>query len=73
MRERESLFNEWLLEVRKREKEEKTAKREQVRINFTSGSRDLRFFLKFSKKSFEQLKKKKKKKITANKHLIDAN
>lgn len=30
MRERESLFNEYLLEVRKREKEEKTAKREQV-------------------------------------------
>lgn len=31
-RERESLFNEFLLEVRKREKEEKTAKREQVRM-----------------------------------------
>lgn len=30
MRERESLFNEYLLEVRKKEKEEKTAKREQV-------------------------------------------
>lgn len=30
MRERESLFNEYLLEVRKREKDEKTAKREQV-------------------------------------------
>lgn len=30
MRERESLFNEFILEVRKREKEEKTHKREQV-------------------------------------------
>lgn len=30
MRERESLFNEYLLEVRKREKDEKAAKREQV-------------------------------------------
>ena len=40
MRERESLFNEYLLEVRKREKEEKAQKREQVRIfdiiNFTN-------------------------------------
>jgi transcription elongation regulator 1 len=34
MRERESLFNEYLLEVRKREKEEKTAKREQVFLFF---------------------------------------
>lgn len=31
MRERESLFNEYLIEVRKREKEEKSQKREQVR------------------------------------------
>lgn len=30
MRERESLFDEFLLEVRRREKEEKAAKREQV-------------------------------------------
>ena len=30
MRERESLFDEFLLEVRRREKEEKVAKREQV-------------------------------------------
>lgn len=30
MRERESLFNEFLLEVRKREKEEKNMRREQV-------------------------------------------
>jgi len=36
MRERESLFNEYLLEVRKREKEEKTAKREQVFLFFTN-------------------------------------
>ena len=32
MRERESLFNEFIIEVRKREKEEKIQKREQVRI-----------------------------------------
>lgn len=32
MRERESLFDEFLLEVRRREKEEKAAKREQVSI-----------------------------------------
>ena len=32
MRERESLFNEYLIEVRKREKEEKNQRREQVRI-----------------------------------------
>lgn len=32
MRERESLFNEYLIEVRKREKEEKSQRREQVRI-----------------------------------------
>lgn len=31
MRERESLFNEYLIEVRKREKEEKSLRREQVR------------------------------------------
>lgn len=31
MRERESLFNEYLIEVRKREKEEKSQRREQVR------------------------------------------
>lgn len=31
MRERESLFNEYLIEVRKREKEEKNQRREQVR------------------------------------------
>lgn len=30
MRERESLFNEFLLEVRKREKDEKAMRREQV-------------------------------------------
>ncbi|XP_043461407.1 transcription elongation regulator 1-like isoform X1 [Leptopilina heterotoma] len=36
MRERESLFNEYILEVRKREKEEKTAKREQVKKDFIS-------------------------------------
>lgn len=30
MRERENLFNEYILEVRKREKEEKTMKKEQV-------------------------------------------
>lgn len=30
MRERESLFNEYLIEVRKREKEEKNQRREQV-------------------------------------------
>lgn len=30
MRERESLFNEYLLEVRKREKDEKAMRREQV-------------------------------------------
>lgn len=36
MRERESLFNEWILEVRKREKEEKNAKREQVSIIFAT-------------------------------------
>ncbi|XKL64051.1 hypothetical protein PGB90_004137 [Kerria lacca] len=34
MRERESLFNEFILEVRKREKEEKTHKREQIRKEF---------------------------------------
>ena len=33
-RERESLFDEYLLEVRRREKEEKAAKREQVRLFF---------------------------------------
>nr|CAD7392516.1 unnamed protein product [Timema cristinae] len=32
MREREGLFNEFLLEVRKREKEEKVMRREQVRL-----------------------------------------
>lgn len=32
MRERESLFNEYLLDVRKREKEEKLQRREQVSI-----------------------------------------
>lgn len=32
MRERESLFDEFLLEVRRREKEEKAAKREQVSL-----------------------------------------
>lgn len=31
MRERESLFNEYLIEVRRREKEEKSQRREQVR------------------------------------------
>lgn len=31
MREREGLFNEYLIEVRKREKEEKSHRREQVR------------------------------------------
>ena len=30
MRERESLFNEYILEVRKREKDEKNHKKEQV-------------------------------------------
>lgn len=30
MRERESLFNEYLIEVRKKEKEEKNQRREQV-------------------------------------------
>lgn len=34
MRERESLFNEYLLEVRKREKEEKVQKRDQVGLTF---------------------------------------
>ncbi|XP_044756362.1 transcription elongation regulator 1-like isoform X2 [Coccinella septempunctata] len=34
MRERESLFNEYLIEVRKREKEEKNQKREQVKKDF---------------------------------------
>lgn len=34
MRERESLFNEYLIEVRKREKEEKSQRREQVRIGY---------------------------------------
>lgn len=33
MRERESLFNEYILEVRKREKEEKVQKRDQVRLS----------------------------------------
>lgn len=38
MRERESLFDEFLLEVRRREKEEKAAKREQVSFSiFTCG------------------------------------
>jgi len=32
MRERESLFNEYLLDVRKREKEEKVMRREQVKL-----------------------------------------
>jgi uncharacterized protein YwgA len=32
MRERESLFNEYLLDVRKREKEEKVTRREQVKL-----------------------------------------
>lgn len=32
MRERESLFNEFILEVRKREKDEKNHKKEQVVI-----------------------------------------
>lgn len=31
MRERESLFNEYLIEVRRREKDEKSQRREQVR------------------------------------------
>jgi hypothetical protein len=35
MRERESLFNEYLLDVRKREKEEKVLRREQVRLLWT--------------------------------------
>lgn len=35
MRERESLFNEYLLDVRKREKEEKVMRREQVRLLWT--------------------------------------
>ncbi|KAK8726208.1 hypothetical protein OTU49_010422, partial [Cherax quadricarinatus] len=34
MRERESLFDEFLLEVRRREKEEKAAKREQIKKDF---------------------------------------
>ncbi|PSN54986.1 Transcription elongation regulator 1, partial [Blattella germanica] len=34
MRERESLFNEYLLDVRKREKEEKVMRREQVKRDF---------------------------------------
>lgn len=33
MRERESLFNEYLIEVRKKEKEEKSQRREQVRMS----------------------------------------
>lgn len=36
MRERESLFNEYLLEVRKREKDEKAMRREQVKRDFIS-------------------------------------
>ncbi|XP_045467294.1 transcription elongation regulator 1 isoform X2 [Harmonia axyridis] len=34
MRERESLFNEYLIEVRRREKEEKNQKREQIKKDF---------------------------------------
>ncbi|KAK9509007.1 hypothetical protein O3M35_006424 [Rhynocoris fuscipes] len=34
MRERESLFNEYILEVRKREKEEKVQKRDQIKKDF---------------------------------------
>ncbi|EEB14665.1 transcription elongation regulator, putative [Pediculus humanus corporis] len=34
MRERESLFNEYILEVRKREKEEKVLRREQIKKDF---------------------------------------
>lgn len=48
MRERESLFNEYLLEVRKREKEEKAAKREQVRIFSKFAWNDGLIFIKFS-------------------------
>lgn len=35
MRERESLFNEFIVEVRRRENEEKQNKKEQVSVNCT--------------------------------------
>lgn len=41
MRERESLFDEYLLEVRRREKEEKIAKREQVRASLSLANRTM--------------------------------
>ncbi|XP_072390987.1 transcription elongation regulator 1 [Diabrotica undecimpunctata] len=40
MRERESLFNEYLIEVRKREKDEKNQRREQVRKDFIAMLRE---------------------------------
>uniref|UniRef100_A0A1B6DZ77 FF domain-containing protein n=2 Tax=Clastoptera arizonana TaxID=38151 RepID=A0A1B6DZ77_9HEMI len=40
MRERESLFNEYLLEVRKREKDEKAMRREQVKRDFMAMLRE---------------------------------
>ncbi|KAL1115966.1 hypothetical protein AAG570_005461 [Ranatra chinensis] len=40
MRERESLFNEYILEVRKREKEEKVQKRDQIKKDFVTMLRE---------------------------------
>lgn len=59
MRERESLFNEYLIEVRKREKEEKSQRREQVRIFYNvlmycshNGTRDINNYINQMLKSF---------------------
>lgn len=60
MRERESLFNEFILEVRKREKEEKNHKREQVIINKRQLTKCLVLILKYfmgNLHSFPQIRK----------------
>lgn len=45
VRERESLFNEYLLDVRRREKEEKQQKKDQVRKEFINNSFKFEFTL----------------------------
>ncbi|KAI5706111.1 hypothetical protein M8J75_004936 [Diaphorina citri] len=56
MRERESLFNEYIIDVRRKEKEEKIAKREQVRKDFLSLLRETSEIDRHSR--YSEIKKK---------------
>lgn len=48
MRDRESLFNEYLLEVRRREKDEKVQKKETVSAHQTQSYANLRTLVSYS-------------------------